>query len=597
MSDLKLQLIMSARDRMTGPLSAVLKGSKAVGRQLGAQRKELNALQKAQGDVTSYQAMARANAELGNQASAAQAKVDRYRRIMERTGGTNRNVVKGLKRAERELTRVNKKYDTGSEKLAVFRRRLSEAGINTGDLASEQQRLSRAIDRHSASVDNLRGRYRGLMQLQDRANKISDAGKNLANKARNTALGALAAAGSAGYVFKSQFLDTAAQFEDFRAILTTVEGSSAKAAQSMNWVSDFAATTPFELAEVTDAFVKLRAYGMDPTNGLLTTLGDTSAAMGKDVMQAVEAIADAITGENERLKDFGIRANTSGNQITYEYTDKAGKQQSASVDKNDRAAIEQTLRTIWNEKFAGAMDERARTWRGMISNMSDQWTRFTTMVMAQGTFDWMKGKLGGLLDTVDEMAADGTLAQVAKDWGTKLTGFATGVWAAGEAVTNLIGGFTDMVGGAENAIYILAGLSFAPLISSVVALGVALGPIGWTLAGISALVTGISVAFKNWDRISDWFAQKFGIDLSADDDFSGSANTRQANRRRIASNPAPAMGYTPVADSAGTVVQQMTIHAAPGMDEAAVGREVAKALEEQNRRSRRSRRSRMGDDS
>lgn len=70
-----------------------------------------------------------------------------------------------------------------------------------------------------------------------------------------------------------------------------------KARESLAWVSEFATKTPYELNETTEAFVKLRAYGLDPKNGLLQILGDKSAAMGKDINQAVEAIADAVTGK------------------------------------------------------------------------------------------------------------------------------------------------------------------------------------------------------------------------------------------------------------------------------------------------------------
>lgn len=103
-----------------------------------------------------------------------------------------------------------------------------------------------------------------------------------------------------------------------------------------DWVSDFAAKTPYELAQVNAAFVKLRAYGLDPRNGLLKTLGDTSAAMGKPIMQSVEAIADAITGENERLKEFGIKGSKKKGLVTYEYTDKLGNQRTKSVDSSNR---------------------------------------------------------------------------------------------------------------------------------------------------------------------------------------------------------------------------------------------------------------------
>lgn len=94
----------------------------------------------------------------------------------------------------------------------------------------------------------------------------------------------------------------------------------------MAWIGDFAATTPYDLAQVTESFIQLKAYGLDPVqNGLLRTLGDTSAAMGKPIEQAVEAIADAVTGENERLKEFGIKARVEGDEIVYAYTKTARK--------------------------------------------------------------------------------------------------------------------------------------------------------------------------------------------------------------------------------------------------------------------------------
>ncbi|SPD73819.1 conserved hypothetical protein [uncultured Desulfobacterium sp.] len=228
-------------------------------------------------------------------------------------------------------------------------------------------------------------------------------GKNIGNVTRQTGAlaGKMAILGGAGLWFvKSQLIDTAAQFEKFRTVLETVEGSSAKAQTSMDWVSNFATTTPYELNEVMESFVRLRAYGLDPTNGLLRTLGDTGSAMGKPIMQAVEAIADAITGENERLKEFGIRAEVKANQIRYTYTDKAGKQQHKIVDKNNRKMIESTLTTIWNEKYAGAMEKQSKTWEGMVSNLADQYTRFKVKIMEAGLFDWLKGKLGDFLASV-----------------------------------------------------------------------------------------------------------------------------------------------------------------------------------------------------
>jgi len=187
----------------------------------------------------------------------------------------------------------------------------------------------------------------------------------------------------------SKALDVTANFEKMSSTLKTLEGSSANAQISMKWIQDFASTTPYELKNVTEAFVKLRSYGLDPTHGLLKSLGDTSSAMGKDLNQAVEAMADAVTGENERLKEFGIRASKTGDQIKYSWTD-ASNQTKEKIIQNNSQVIQSTLEAIFNEKYGGAMIEQATTWNGMVSNMQDRWTLFQVNIMNSGLFDYLK---------------------------------------------------------------------------------------------------------------------------------------------------------------------------------------------------------------
>ena len=322
--------------------------------------------------------------------------------------------------------------------------------------------------------------------------------------------------GAMAWAFKTQLLDPAAQFEKFRTVLETIEGSSEKAGKAMDWVSDFASRTPFELAEVMDSFVKLRAYGLDPTNGLLRTLGDTASAMGKPMMQAVEAIADAMTGENERLKEFGIRARVAGNRVAYEYT-VAGKTMRKIANLNSRASIQATLEAIWNEKYAGAMDKQSRTWNGMMSNLSDQWTRFANLVMNAGLFDWLKDRLGGLLDTIDRMAADGSLAAMAKDVGEKLKTIAISLYQIGTAVATIMGPINDFVqllGGWDVVLVAVAGAITGKLVWSLALLAKALWgvvaafmatPAGWVVAAVTAIAAAVYLLYKHWGPIKDFF--------------------------------------------------------------------------------------------
>lgn len=354
---------------------------------------------------------------------------------------------------------------------------------------------------------------------------MSGAGKVVAGYA--VAGGAAAAAGGA---FAKSVIDTASQFEKYQTVLGTLEGSSEKAKESMSWVSDFAAKTPYELDEVMDSFVKLKAYGMDPMkDGLLTSLGDTAAAMGKPVMQAVEAIADAVTGENERLKEFGIKASKikGSNEIEYSYTDKDGKQRLAKAAADNREQIQKTLQTIWNEKYGGAMDKLSGTWEGMMSNLADQWARFKLMIADTGVFDFLKDKLGGLLDTINKMAESGELKKLAESIGNKLVNALKTLWDWGNKLYEKFVAFNNFMGGFENTLMVLVGVALLPLIAAIgsiaasaVTLGIALAPLIPAALGVAAaflpwIAAAIAIGaiayliWDNWEPITGWIMEKW----------------------------------------------------------------------------------------
>lgn len=381
------------------------------------------------------------------------------------------------------------------------------------------------------------GRESGLSALWGAGAGVGKRFDAVASEA--TALGGKLAlvGGALGFGFKKGFVDVASQFEKFETILTTLnQGDTGKSKKEMGWISDFAAKTPYELAEVTEAFVKLRSYGLEPMNGLLETLGDTSAAMGKPLSQAVEAIADAVTGENERLKEFGITAKKVGEKIVYSYTDATGKQAKMMAKANDRAAIQATLTKIWAEKYGGGMEKLSHTFGGMMSNLSDAWSRFANKVMNAGAFDWMKKNLEGILATIDQMSEDGRLDAWAKEWGERLTGFFERAWDAGIGLASALGQIgkmlawtADLLGGWENMGKLVFALMSVKLIvavgqlaASFATLGVAIGisPLGLVAVGFGAVALAIMAVMTNWDKLMEsirvntpaWLRDMVGMD-------------------------------------------------------------------------------------
>lgn len=183
--------------------------------------------------------------------------------------------------------------------------------------------------------------------------------------AMNT-VGALFAGVSVG-AFAGKLIAVEREFGTLNASLITVTGSAREADKAFAMLTNFAATTPFSLQEVTAAFIKLKALGMDPSAEALRSYGNTASAMGKSLNQMIEAVADAATGEFERLKEFGIRAASEGNRVTLTF-----RGVSTNIGKN-AAEIEAYLRRIGDVDFAGAMDARAKTLDGAISNLGDSW--------------------------------------------------------------------------------------------------------------------------------------------------------------------------------------------------------------------------------
>ena len=154
-------------------------------------------------------------------------------------------------------------------------------------------------------------------------------------------------------------------FEDLQATLKAVTGSSKLAAQSFKLITDFTKTTTFQLDEVTGAFITLVNAGIAPTEDALRDIGNLAAARGKDIRQVAQAIFNATTGEMEMLKQLGIVARVEGDKLNVTY-----KGVTETIDRSG-ASIVEFIRNLSQAEFPNAIEERANTLSGAISNLED----------------------------------------------------------------------------------------------------------------------------------------------------------------------------------------------------------------------------------
>lgn len=219
-------------------------------------------------------------------------------------------------------------------------------------------------------------------------------------------------------------LESASGLEGYRSTLNVVLKDQQKAAKMMAWAVEFANKTPFETDSVVEATVRLQSYGIEAQK-VMTQIGDMAGVMNKDLMQAVEAVADAQTGELERLKEFGITKamiTAKGAELYKNQTIVNNKGQIVDQQKFNDA-----LFALMEERFKGGMEIQAKSYKGLMSTISGVWkTGLAQMAGISGTgeiiegsaFDAAKEGLGWVSDKMQSLSKSGTFEKIGKKIGS-----------------------------------------------------------------------------------------------------------------------------------------------------------------------------------
>lgn len=265
----------------------------------------------------------------------------------------------------------------------------------------------------SDDVTQATGRLRGMTHAGGQAERAT--GSLMGTLGRFASAAAIA--GGAMLAF-NKLLETQRSFDVINAGLVTATGSAEDASIAFEALQDFATNTPFSLQQVSDAFVKLVNLGLTPSERALASYGNTSSALGKDLTQMIEAVADASTGEFERLKEFGIKASKQGDQVRFTFR---GVSETVA---NEAGAIEGYLIKLGETNFADSMSNRMKTLDGALSNLGDAWDQLFLNVSQGGVGEVMAAgvniaidALGGLNDWLNEGHLQAAIDSIAASFG------------------------------------------------------------------------------------------------------------------------------------------------------------------------------------
>ena len=195
--------------------------------------------------------------------------------------------------------------------------------------------------------------------------------------------GALAAAAAgavalgAGLAFIKDASGKAAGIESLTMQFETLLGSADAARQRMEEIKKFAASTPFEVANLSETSKLLQTLGGDmlATGAGLRMVGDAASVAGQPIQEVglhIGRLFGAITsgtsaGESiARLQELGLMTG----KAKLEFEQLAAAQKKGTKPVMDQTAAMTLLQSVF-AKTAGAMERLSRTTEGKLSNMKD----------------------------------------------------------------------------------------------------------------------------------------------------------------------------------------------------------------------------------
>lgn len=176
-------------------------------------------------------------------------------------------------------------------------------------------RLNREIEQLKRRLDEL-SRTRADDQLRD-TDRAADGAADSMGRLRGAIAGVVGAISVAAFVgFVRNAAEAKVQMDALTNSLTTFVGSGSRAEAEMRRIRDLANEMGVDVQGLAGAFNIFSRFGLDTSSEALQSWTNIAMATGKSMEQLGEAVADALTGEFERLKEFGIKVSQENGVFT-----------------------------------------------------------------------------------------------------------------------------------------------------------------------------------------------------------------------------------------------------------------------------------------
>lgn len=240
---------------------------------------------------------------------------------------------------------------------------------------------------------------RGLNNVKRQLNQTDKSSVTLQRSMQ--ALGRVIAAVGAASVARN-IIRVGDSFEQLRISLSTMFGGAAAGEDALQRINTFAQTTPFQLEDVTKAFISLKAQGIEPSEQVLAAFGDAASATltPLESFNSLVRMLGRSTQGALGLEDLNQLADR-GIPVFKILEERIGKTRDEVTEfgktAEGAAKIMEELTKGLEESFGGLMEAQMDTFGVKVSNLAINFKRLADEIFRAGT--------GGILkDLTDDLA-------------------------------------------------------------------------------------------------------------------------------------------------------------------------------------------------
>lgn len=250
-------------------------------------------------------------------------------------------------------------------------------------------------------VDGMRTANRAV---QDLASNV----RGQLNSAFNSLRGAIGTLGLGALA--KDILDTNRQFETLNASLESVTGSAEKGAAAFARIKQMAAETPFEVEDLTKAYIKLKNFGIEPTDQVMGAITNQVAKLGggsAELSGITLALGQAFSKGKLQAEEMNqmIERGVPVMELLKQATGKSSAELLDMAQKGQlhRDVIEQLIIKM-GELASGSNAKQMETLNGKISNLSDAWHAFENALLGDKSEGLIKKIIGNWTEWINVFA-------------------------------------------------------------------------------------------------------------------------------------------------------------------------------------------------